>query len=288
MKLNKEKIKELAFDVGADIIGSVIYAIGISMFTEPNDIAPGGVTGLATVLHSITDIQIGTWAFIINIPIIIFGFFFLGKKVMISTFRSLAIMTLIMNYLDLVLPEYRENPLLAAIFGGASIGIGLGIIFLRGSTTGGTDIIGRIIIKWIPHIPLGKILLVIDGIIVIIAAFYYKTLNSALYAFISIYITERAIDAVLYGSNEGRIAYVMSEKYDAITKRVIVECDRGVTLVSGEGGYSGATKKIIMCAMPSRQFAQFKKIVLEEDPLAFIVTSPTKHIIGEGFKQTFE
>lgn len=288
MKLNKENIKELAIDVGADIIGSVIYAIGISMFTEPNDIAPGGVTGLATVLHSITDIQIGTWAFIINIPIMIFGFFFLGKKVMISTFRSLTIMTLIMNYLDLFLPKYRENPLLAAIFGGAAIGIGLGIIFLRGSTTGGTDIIGRIIIKWIPHIPLGKILLVIDGIIVVIAAFYYKTLNSALYAFISIYITERAIDAALYGSNEGRIAYVMSEKYDAITKRVIVECDRGVTLVDGEGGYSGATKKIIMCAMPSRQFAQFKKIVLEEDPLAFIVTSPTKHIIGEGFKQTFE
>lgn len=286
--MNKENIKELAIDVGADIIGSVIYAIGISMFTEPNDIAPGGVTGLATVLHSITDIQIGTWAFIINIPIMIFGFFFLGKKVMISTFRSLTIMTLIMNYLDLFLPKYRENPLLAAIFGGAAIGIGLGIIFLRGSTTGGTDIIGRIIIKWIPHIPLGKILLVIDGIIVIVAAFYYKTLNSALYAFISVYITERAIDAVLYGSNEGRIAYVMSEKYDAITKRVIVECDRGVTLVDGEGGYSGATKKIIMCAMPSRQFAQFKKIVLEEDPLAFIVTSPTKHIIGEGFKQTFE
>lgn len=286
--MNKKNIKDLAIDIGADIVGSVIYAIGVSMFTEPNDIAPGGVTGISTVLHSITGIQIGTWAFIINIPIMLLGFFFLGKKVMISTFRSLTIMTLIMNYLDLVIPEYSDNPLLAAIFGGAAIGIGLGIIFLRGSTTGGTDIIGRIIIKWIPHIPFGKILLVIDAIIVIIAAFYYETLNAALYAFISIYITERAIDAVLYGSNEGLLAYVMSEKYESITKRVIVECDRGITLLDGKGGYSGKTKQVIVCAMPSRQFAQFKKIVYEEDPNAFIATSPTKHIIGEGFKQTFE
>ncbi len=283
-----EKRKNLIFDIAVDIIGSAIYAAGIDIFTEPNDIAPGGVTGLATMIHSMTGLQIGMLSFLLNLPLLVLGFMILGKKVMFRTFRTLAIYTVIVDGLDLVRPEYTGDPLIAAISGGAAIGVGLGLIFLRGSTTGGTDILGRIILRWFPHIPLGKILLVIDCVIVAAAGFYYRTMEAALYALVAIYITERGIDAVLYGSTEGQAVYIISDRYEEITARIIVEADRGITLLDGEGGYSGFRKKVILCAIPARQFGAIRKIVNDIDPAAFIIASPTRHIIGEGFKQTFE
>ena len=178
--------------------------------------------------------------------------------------------------------------LLSAIFGGVTIGIGLGLIFLRGSTTGGTDILGRMLLKKMPHVPLGKILLIIDILIIAGAGIYYKTLEAVLFAFVSVYATDHSIDAVLDGSTEGRVAYAISDRYEEIGNRVMDELERGITYINGEGGYQNAPKKIVMCAMPSRQFANFKKIVFEIDPKAFVMSIPSKHIIGEGFKQTFE
>ncbi len=279
---------EVIKDIGVDIVGSLFYAVGVNIFTTPNDIAPGGVTGLATMLHSITGLQIGTLSFMLNIPLLILGFIVLGKKTMLNTFRTLVILTIITDSTYFVLPQYTDNMLVSAIFGGASIGIGLGLIFLRGSTTGGTDILGRMILKKTPHVPLGKILLVIDIIIVGIAGIYYGTLEAVLYALASIYVTNYAIDTVLDGSTEGSVAYAISDRYEEIAQRVMEETERGITYINGEGGYQNDPKKIIMCAMPSRQFGKFKKIVFEVDPKAFVITVPSKHIIGEGFKQTFD
>lgn len=286
--MKKEKFIEFLKDIIADIIGSAIFAIGVNTFTTPNEIAPGGVTGIATMLHSITGMQMGTLTFLINIPLIILGLVIIGKHFTISTFRTLLILSVITNLLEFVLPIYTENVLVASIFGGATIGIGMGIIFLRGSTTGGTDILGRVLLRYFQHIPLGKILLAIDFVIVTAAGIYYGTLEAALYALVSVYVTERAMDSVLYGFNETRIAYVVSDRAVEVAERVMDETERGVTYLNGEGGYQRAKKLVIMCAMPSRQFAQFKRIVLEVDPLAFIMVAPASNVIGEGFKQTFD
>ena len=164
----------------------------------------------------------------------------------------------------------------------------MGIIFLRGSTTGGTDILGRVLLRHFQHIPLGKILLAIDFIIVTFAGFYYETLEAALFALVSVYVTERAMDSVLYGFNETRIAYVVTEHPLEVAKRVMDETDRGVTYLNGEGGFQRDKKLVIMCAMPSRQFAKFKRIVLEVDRSAFIMVAPASNVIGEGFKETFD
>ncbi len=286
--MTKEKKLDIAKDIGVDFIGSAFYAVGVNVFTTPNNIAPGGVTGLSTMLHSITGLQIGTLSFVLNIPLLVLGFIVLGKKTMLNTFRTLVILTVVTDVTYFVLPEYTNNTLVSAIFGGASIGIGLGLIFLSGSTTGGTDILGRMILKKTPHVPLGRILLVIDIIIVGIAGIYYRSLEAALYALVSIYITNYAVDTVLAGSTEGSVAYAVSNKYEEMAKRVMDEMQRGITYIDGEGGYNNEPKKIIMCAMPSRQFGRFKKIVFEVDPKAFVITVPSKHIIGEGFKQTFD
>ena len=286
--MTKEKTLDIAKDIGIDIIGSLFYAVGVNVFTTPNDIAPGGVTGIATVLHSMTGLQVGTLSFLLNIPLLILGFIVLGKRTMLNTFRTLVILTVITDATYFVLPQYTNNMLVSAIFGGVTIGIGLGLIFLRGSTTGGTDILGRMLLKKMPQVPLGKILLIIDILIIAGAGIYYKTLEAVLFAFVSVYATDHSIDAVLDGSTEGRVAYAISDRYEEIGNRVMDELERGITYINGEGGYQNAPKKIVMCAMPSRQFANFKKIVFEIDPKAFVMSIPSKHIIGEGFKQTFE
>ena len=286
--MTKEKTLDIAKDIGIDIIGSLFYAVGVNVFTTPNDIAPGGVTDIATVLHSMTGLQVGTLSFLLNIPLLILGFIVLGKRTMLNTFRTLVILTVITDATYFVLPQYTNNMLVSAIFGGVTIGIGLGLIFLRGSTTGGTDILGRMLLKKMPHVPLGKILLIIDILIIAGAGIYYKTLEAVLFAFVSVYATDHSIDAVLDGSTEGRVAYAISDRYEEIGNRVMDELERGITYINGEGGYQNAPKKIVMCAMPSRQFANFKKIVFEIDPKAFVMSIPSKHIIGEGFKQTFE
>ena len=286
--MKSEKIINLLKDIGIDAVGSFIFAIGVNIFTTPNNIAPGGVTGIATMLHSITGAQMGTLTFLLNIPLVILGLIVLGKRFTINTFRTLFILSVITNITETFLPVYVNNVLVAAIFGGAAIGVGMGIIFLRGSTTGGTDILGRVLLKYFQHIPLGKILLAIDFVIVTVAAVYYGTLEAALYALVSVYVTERAMDGVLYGFNETRIAYVVTEHPIEVAQRVMDETDRGVTYLNGEGGYQRDKKLVIMCAMPSRQFSKFKKIVLEVDHAAFIMVAPASNVIGEGFKETFD
>ena len=286
--MNRENFLNLIKDVGSDIVGSFIFALGVNIFTTPNEIAPGGVTGIATVLHSITGMQMGTLTFLINIPLVILGLIVIGKRFTINTFRTLFILSSITNITEAFLPVYTENVLVASIFGGAALGIGIGIIFLRGSTTGGTDILGRVLLRYFQHIPLGKILLAIDFVIVAFAGFYYGTLDAALYALVSVYVTERAMDGVLYGFNETRIAYVVTDHPTEVAKRVMEETDRGVTYLHGEGGFQRDEKLVIMCAMPSRQFSKFKRTVLEVDHAAFIMVAPASNVIGEGFKETFE
>ena len=286
--MNKKKAIELLKDIGADIVGSAIFAVGVDVFTGPNNIAPGGVTAIATMLHSMTNIQIGTLSFLLNVPLVILGLCVLGKKFTANTLRSVIILSLTTNLFDILLPEYVGNPLLAAIFGGLGIGVGMGIIFLRGSTTGGTDILGRVLLRRFQHIPLGKILLAMDFVIVTTAGFYYGTLEASLYAIVSIYAVEKATDSVLYGFNESRIAYIVSDKPTEIAQRIMDETGRGVTYLNGEGGYQREKKLVVMCALPSRQFAQLKRIALEVDPLAFIMVSTASNVIGEGFSQTFD
>lgn len=286
--MKKEKVLNLLKDIGTDVVGSVIFAVGVAVFTTPNEIAPGGVTGIATMLHSITGMQMGTLTFLLNIPLVLLGLFILGKRFTLNTFRTLFILSVITNIIESVLPVYTESVLMAAIFGGATIGAGMGIIFLRGSTTGGTDILGRVLLRYFQHIPLGKILLAIDFVIVSAAGIYYGSLDAALYALVSVYVTERTMDSVLYGFNETRIAYVVTDRPVEVARRVMDETDRGVTYLNGEGGYQRAKKLVIMCAMPSRQFAKFKRIVLEVDRSAFIMVTPASDVIGEGFKQTFD
>ncbi len=271
-----------------DLVGSAFFALGVNIFTAPNEIAPGGVTGIATMISSMTNIQIGTLSFMINIPLMLLAWRFLGRKFIIRTFRSLLVLTAVLNLSEAFLPPYTDNMLLASVFGGALMGAGLGVIFMRGSTTGGTDILGRLLLLKFPHIPLGKLLLGVDFCVIVVAGFYYGSLEAALYALVAIYATEKVLDEVLYGRSTGSIVYVISKYPQEIADYIMDDMERGVTFLKGEGGYTGEDKRVVVCALPSSEFAELKKKVEQLDPDAFLMAAPSSHIIGEGFQPSFD
>ena len=272
------------WDICAELAGSFLFAAGVDIFTAPNHVVPGGVTGIATMLNDLTGLPIGIGSLLLNLPLILLGWRFLGKSFVRSTLRTLVILTILTDALAVFLPKYTGNLLLASIFGGLLIGAGLGIVFQRGSSTGGSDIVGRLLLLKYPHIQLGKMLLYIDFAVIVAAGFYYSSMEAALYALVSVYTAERALDTVLYGDRRGVVAWAVVEDPERAAGVIMEKIDRGVTFLSGEGGYTGGVRRVIMCAMPENQFPIFKKAVKECDPAAFIMSSPSNEIVGEGFR----
>lgn len=282
---NPSKVKKWFLDIIYIISASLIYSIGIHCLTAPNEIAPGGVTGISTIINSFTGISIGLLYGLINLPLIIIGLIFLGRSTMIKTIVSVIVITVATDFLFAEIPVYEGNQMLAAIFGGVFFGVSLGFIYMREGTSGGTDIINRIIHKKLPHFSLGKIMLAGDAIILTSAMFIYKSIEAGLYAIISIFICSKVMDMILYGTLEGKLLLIFSNNYEPITECIIKEYNRGVTLLNGEGGFSGESKKVICCAVQKNQYVKIKRIVSRIDPHAFIVITNAGEVLGEGFTE---
>lgn len=282
--LSAEQAKVWLTDILFDIAGSTLYAVGVHMFTAPNHIAPGGVTGIATMINYLLGAPIGTVSLLINIPLLFLSFKLLGKAMTVKTLKSVFIMSLILNVMNFILPAYTKNPLLAALFGGVGIGAGLAIIFMRGGTTGGTDIAARLLQLKFPYIPMGRAMLLVDCVVLITSSFVYRQLESALYGLIAIFTCTRVLDSLLYGVDVGKMVLVISEKSQEISKAIINDLDRGATLLAGKGAYSGNDKYVVLSAVRKNQFHKLKNMVYDIDPRAFIIVAEAGEIMGEGFK----
>ncbi|MEG2537215.1 MAG: YitT family protein [Hydrogenoanaerobacterium sp.] len=283
-KLTAQQLKVLFIDILFDIGGSILYSVGVSMFTAPNHIAPGGVTGIATLINYLFSAPIGTVTFLINIPLLFLSYKFLGKSMTLKTIKSVAIMSVCLNASAVLLPPYISNPLLAALFGGVGIGAGLAIIFMRGATTGGTDIAARLLQRKFPFLPIGRAMMLVDCTVLITSSFVYGQLESALYGMIALFTCSRVLDSVLYGIDVGRMVFIISEKNEEISKVIINDLDRGATLLSGRGAYSGSEKTVVLSAVRKNQFHLLKTLVYNIDPSAFIIVAEAGEILGEGFK----
>lgn len=284
-RLTSEQTKTWATDVLYDLIGAIIYAVSVHMFTAPNHIAPGGVTGIATLVnYLVSSAQIGTVSLLINIPLLLLSYRFLGKSMTIKTLKSVLIMSVVIDLTGLFLPAYTDNPLLAALFGGVGIGAGLAVIFMRGGTTGGTDIAGRLLQLKFPHLPIGRAMMLVDCTVLFASSLVYGKLESALYGLIAIFTCSRVLDSLLYGMDVGKMALVVSDKNEEISKAIIEELDRGVTLLAGKGGYSGQERYVLMTAVRKNQFHKLKKLVSTIDPGAFLIVAEAGEIMGEGFR----
>lgn len=272
-----------AVDALAVTAGSLIYAAGFVYFIEPNRISPGGATGLSSIIHELTGFPVGVGILIINIPLFAFAARRFGLRFLARSAFAMALSSAAID-LPLFLPAYVEDRLLAALFGSILCGLGLALIYARGAVTGGSDLLSRLIRERLHHISMGRLLLMVDGVIVLTATVVFGNLTTALYSVISIYVTSQMIDKVLAGLDVARVVYIVSERYEDIGRDIVSRMGRGVTLLKAEGGYSGRERTLIMCAVRRQELFQLKKLVLRHDNNAFFIVTEAAEVLGEGFK----
>lgn len=267
-------------------IASFFYGIAISQFLDPNDIAPGGVSGLAMIINRIINIEVGTIILMLNVPILLMGLYKFGLKFLISTIYSTFMCSVFTNLMA-VYPPITSDPLLATICGCALASVAIGFIFKAGATTGGTDIIVKVLRLRFPHLKTGRLFLICDMFVVLLSAFVFEHSDSALYAVIGVFLMSIVFDMVLYGADGAKLIYIISNCWQEIATRMLVELDVGATYLEGEGAYSNERKRVIMCVVRKQIAPQIEEIVKEEDPNAFMIISSAAEIYGEGYKNIF-
>ncbi len=283
---NKNRRNRVIAEYIANTIGSLIYAIGIANFLDPNRLAPGGVSGLSIILDKFTPIQTGTWIFLLNVPILLLGLWKFGWRFILGTVYNIVLTTIFTNYLAAFGPV-TEDAMLASIIGGATVAVGMGLVFKARATTGGSDIIVKLLRRKYKHMKTGMLILITDLVVIAISAVAFNDLEVALYATISVTITGVVFDMVLYGRDGAKLLYIISDEAEHIAGRFLEELDIGVTFIHGKGAYSGMDKKVILAVIKKDVYPKAEDIVREEDPRAFLIISDANEIYGEGYKNIF-
>ncbi|WIV13466.1 YitT family protein [Proteiniborus sp. MB09-C3] len=266
-------------------LGTFIMALAINFFLEPNTIAPGGVTGLGIILQKLTNGLITVWAtnLIVNIPLFIAGVMILGKSFGAKTLYG----TFVLSFFLWIVPQTSatHDLLLSSVFGGVILGVGLGIVFKAGGTTGGTDLAGAIMNRFFPGLSTATHMMIVDMIVVASSGILNKRIDIPLYSVIALYILVRVIDIILEGFSYDKAFFIISNEPEKIGKTILEELDRGVTILKGKGLYSGLEKDVLLCVVNRAQMAKVKEIISSVDKRAFIMITDMHEVIGEGFKE---
>lgn len=285
-KLEQKKAFRLVWNYLMITIFSFTYAVGISLFLDPNKLAPGGVGGISIMLSRVTPIPTGTWILLLNIPILALGLWKFGVKFLISTVYCTIVSSVFTNLLA-GFGALTTDKLLASVAGGAIMAVSMGMILKAGATTGGVDIIVKVLRLKYRHLKTGNLYLIMDAIVVTLSGMMFHNLEVALYAAVAIFVCSVVLDTVLYGKDGAKMIYIISDSPDRITDRLLEDLDIGVTSLKGEGAYSGKEKKVLMCVMRKPLAPKAQQIVREEDPEAFMIVSDATEIFGEGYKSYF-
>lgn len=267
------------------VLGAAAYALSVDFFTAPNEIAPGGVTGIATMLNYLFDMPIGAAVLVLNIPLFIWGAVESGWRFILRTVIATALVSLLIDAFALFDLSYHGDRIIVSVFGGILSGIGLGLIFLCGGSTGGTDIIARNLNRRFPFISIGSIVLLTDAVVIALSAVVYGSLENALYAVIAIFVSSKLIDAVVFGfsRDNGKLLIIITSKPDEIADVITGREDRGVTVLPARGGYSRTLSGVILCAVRPHDAYRIRMAVMGEDEHAFIITTTATAISGLGF-----
>lgn len=266
-------------------LASAVYALGFVWCYEPNDIAFGGITGIAQIINHLLPVApVGVTVIILNIPLFLLGWKLLGGKMLLGSLYAMFISSI---FIDLFTPLWDWQPMepfLATIFGGLTMGLSLGLIFQQGSTTGGTDLAARLLKLKLAWLPMGKLLMAVDLVVIVLVALAFRALDTMLYGLVALYISSIAMDGVLYGLDNAKVAYIISDHNEEISRSIVEDLDRGVTVLHGQGAYTGTDKKVLLCAFKQREIASIKNLVKEIDPAAFLIVCPAHEVLGEGFR----
>jgi len=268
---------------GIITLGAVIYALAFDWFVAPNQIAMGGVTGLAQIVNALVPVlPVEVLSILVNVPLFLAGWRLLGGRLLVSSLYAMAVSSLAIDVIAWMHTFPPMDPILATLYGGAGMGVGLGLVFSQGATTGGTDIIGKLLKLKFPWLPIGKLVMIPDMVVVILAAVVFGTVNAALYGLIQMYLLSKVMDMILYGWDTSRVAYIITDRWEE-TVQGLLDMNRGVTLLQGKGAYTGAEKQVLLVAFRQREIVPIKRMLREIDPKAFFIVCDAHEILGEGF-----
>ena len=268
-------------------VGSALFSLGFDLFLEPAGINCGGVSGIAMLVIYAAQpkfLTVGILSAIINLPLFFFGYRKIGKLFFFGSLLGMVVTSVCFD-LFLLLPVPQTEPIMAAIFGGVTIGAGLGIVFLAGASTGGVDIVARLLKLKFRNFPIGKILLCMDLCTAVATGIVYKQFNNTLYSVVTLVISSTILDKVVYGMDYSKVALIISDRYEEIARAIDTQLDRGVTLLRGQGYYTRTDKFVILSAVKRKQLAQLKELVMAIDPSAFIILQDAHQVLGDGFKR---
>lgn len=268
---------------GGILAASLLYAAAIALFLDPNQLAPGGVSGIAIIVNHLLPIPTGTLILMMNVPLLLLGMWKLGFQFVLSTLVAVISSSIFTNLLAPYGP-LTTDPLLAACAGGGLLAVGMGLLFKLGATSGGTDILIRVIKLKYKHLKTGSLFLITDCCVIAASALVFRNVDLALYAAIATILSSFCLDLVLYGRDEAKLVYLITDHEKAIANRLLEELEIGVTYLQGQGAYTRDNKKVILCAMQKRLLPRVQEIAMEEDPYAFLIVTSASEIFGEGFK----
>lgn len=281
----RQEVKQIVIDCLYYTVGSVLYAVSVNCFSAPNHIAPGGVTGVATMVHYVLpSAPIGFVIFLLNIPLCILAWLFIGHAFTVRTAVCTVLSSVVIDVLAAVLPPYTGDTFLVAVMGGVLSGIGVGLIFLRGGSTGGTEVVARLLERRFPFVSVGRLMLVVDATVIVLSAFVFRNVESAMVAVVLTFVSATLIDALVYGGLGGKLVLIFSRNPRDITDTILKTVKRGVTRLSVRGGYTGAEGEVLLCAVRRSQVYALRRVVAEIDPAAFVIITPAEEVLGQGFQ----
>ena len=280
---NKNPILQQLYSYGVITAGCAIYALAFNWFFQPNKISMGGFTGIAQIVNRFLPmLPVGITVFVLNVPLFYLGARKLGIKFVFSSLYAVAVSSLILDAMAMAYTFRPMDSMLACIYGGVLLGASSGLLLTVGATSGGTELAARLLKYKFRGLSIGRLCLTLDVTVIILYAMTFHNINYTLYGIVSMYISSLAIDAVVYGSINAKMAYIISSSGEEMTKRLL-ELDLGITILKGRGGFSGNEKQVVLCAFKRSQIAAIKSAVTDVDPKAFVIVCEAHEVLGEGF-----
>ena len=269
----------------ATIVGSTVFALGFALFLEPNDMNPGGISGLSQVVVELLGFgSVGTLSILINLPLFILGGLKIGRRFFAGSLLGMLLSSVLIDAFSLINMPVVE-PLMGALYGGVLCGFGLGVVFACGTSTGGSDILVRLLKLRYRNVPIGQISMSFDVIVVILTGLVFQDVTNALYTGVTVFICGKVVDAVVYGFDYSKVALIISPCHEEIAAAIAHKLDRGATFLHAEGSYSHRDTKVVLAAVKRQQIAELKELVVEIDPNAFIIVQEAHQVLGDGFSR---
>ncbi len=271
--------------IPATILGSAVFAVGFTLFLQPNDLSSGGVSGLALVIVELLGVgSVGSLTILINLPLFLLGGLKIGRRFFCGSLLGMLLSSVLIDVLTVV-PMPPMEPLISSLYGGVICGLGLGVVFVGGSSTGGSDILARLLKARYRNVPIGQITTTLDAIVAILTGIVFRDLSKALYTGVTVFLCGQVLDAVVYRFDYSKVALIISSRHEAIAAAIGERLDRGATFLHGEGSYSHADTKVILTAVKRQQLTELKELVMEIDPAAFVIVQEAHQVLGDGFSR---